>query len=278
VTKAAAQDRITTTAASLAFHGFLALLPVLVAAIALLALLGLSQSTLHHLLHDTSVLLPAQMSQVINQELARPGSRSVNVFEVIGGVAVALWSSMEAMSALEIALDVAYEEPRDRGFLRRRLVALPLIGVSLVLGGAASILLVLGTPLEGLLPKAFALVRPEYHALLFLARYGGALILVMLLLSVYYSFGTSSRNQRWEWISPGSIAAALGWVLVAAAFSFYLDHFGHETRSYGALAGVAVTLLWMFLTSIAILLGAELNRELERVTVADYEAPQRLPG
>jgi len=252
-------------AASLAFHGFLALLPILIAAVGLLGLVGLSGNSLHHLLHATSVLLPAQMSQVLNQQLLKPPSRQVNVLEFVLGLVVALWSSVEAMSALQVALDVAYEVPRDRGFVGRRVVAFPLIGVTVLLGGVASVLLVFGDDLVKLLPSAFALVRPEFHALLLVVRYGGSLLLVMLLLSAYYSFGPARERPSWEWVSPGSIVAAAGWVVAAAAFSFYLDHFGHESRDYGALAGVAVTLLWMFLTAVVVLFGAELNRELERM-------------
>lgn len=244
-------------AASLAFHGFLALLPILIAAVGLFGLIGLSSSALHSLLHATSVLLPSQMSSILKDQLLKPNKR-VNVAELVLGLAVAMWSSIEAMSALQIALDVAYEVPRDRGFLGRRTVAIPLIAVTTVLGGAASILLVLGSPLARLFPGSL-------HLVLSVVRYGGSLVLLMLLLSVFYSFGPARTRPRWEWISPGSVVATIGWVLCALGFSFYLDHFGHEARTYGALAGVAVTLLWMYLTAAVILLGAEMNRELERM-------------
>ncbi|MHB1988118.1 MAG: YihY/virulence factor BrkB family protein [Acidimicrobiales bacterium] len=280
VTRESARDRITMIAASLAFHGFLAMLPVLIAVIGLLGLLGLAPSTLHGVLHATSVLLPRQMSQVLNQQLSRPPSRQVNIVEVIVGFAVALWSAIEAMAALQVALDVAYEVQRDRGFIGRRLVAIPLIGISLLFGGIASVLLVLGAPLARLLPPAVSLVKPEYHVLLLVVRYGGSLVLVMLLLSSYYSFGPARSARTWDWVSPGSIVAASGWVLTAAGLSFYLDHFAHESRTYGALAGVAVTLLWMFVTAVVVLFGAELNRELERVaaTRADADRSARLPS
>jgi membrane protein len=252
-------------AASLAFHGFLALLPILIAAVGLLGLVGLSSGALHQLLHATDVLLPAQMSQVLNQQLLNPASKQENLVELVLGLAVAFWSSVEAMSALQVALDVAYEVPRDRGFVGRRVVALPLIGVTVLLGGVASVLLVLGDEVARLLPSGLALVKPEFHAVLLVIRYGGSLLLVMLLLSAYYSFGPAQARPAWDWVSPGSIVAAIGWVVAAAGFSFYLDHFGHESRDYGALAGVAVTLLWMFLTGVVVLFGAELNRELERM-------------
>lgn len=265
-------------AASMAFHGFLAMLPVLIALVGLFGLIGLSPGALHTLLHATSVLLPSQMSEEINSQLLKPSSRQVNLAAASLGFAVALWSSIEAMASLQVALDVAYEVPRDRGFIGRRLMATPLIGVTIVLGGVASLLLVLGSPLASLLPSAVAIVRPEYHALLLVIRYGGALILLMLLLSAYYSFAPSHARAHWEWVSPGSVVAALGWVLTSAGLSFYLDNFAHETRTYGALAGVAVTLLWLFVTATVILFGAELNRELERMATepgVDPDQPAR---
>jgi membrane protein len=254
-------------AASLAFHGFLALLPVVVATVALLDLVGLSSAQLHHLVHAISVLLPEQMAKILNGELLKPPSRRVNVVEVVLGLVVALWSSVEAMAALQVALDAAYEAPGDRGLVGRRLMALPLIGVTVVLGAVASVLLVLGGPIGHLLPAGT-------HPLLSVLRYGGSLVLMTLLLSSYYSFGPTMGASVWEWVSPGGVLAAVGWVLTSLGFSFYLDHFGHESRTYGALAGVAVTLLWFFLTAVVVLFGAELNRGLERLC----ELPRRETG
>jgi membrane protein len=255
----AARDRVTMFGASLAFHAFLALLPILIAAVGLLGLVGLSTAALHSLVHTTSVLLPAQMAAILNHQLIKPPSRQVNLAEVVLGLLVALWSSVEATAALQIALDVAYEMRRDRGFIGRRLMAVPLIVLTLVLGGVASVLLVLGDPLRHLLPSGLSV-------LITVLRYAGSLLLVVLLLSAYYNFGPARERVEWEWISPGSVVATLGWIGVALLYSFYLDHFGHESQTYGALAGVAVTLLWMFLTAVLILFGAELNRELERAT------------
>lgn len=248
-------------AASLAFHGFLAVLPVILAVGALLDLVGLSSHSLHSLLHAVGVLLPSQMSRVVTAQLLKPPSSRTNVAEVVVGLAVATWSAVEAMASLQVALDVAYEVPRDRGFVGRRLVACPLLVVTLVFGGTASVLLVLGGPIGSLVPGGFVPV-------LSVIRYAGSLVLVVLLLSTLYSFGPARNEANWEWISPGGIAGAAGWILSCLGFSFYLDHFAHTSRTDGALAGVAVTLLWLFLTSIVILYGAELNRELERMADA----------
>jgi len=260
----AIEDRVTTSAASLAFHWFLAIFPAIVAAVGLVGLVGLSASQLRSLVHGVDVILPVQMSQTIDQALRNPVKGAGGGVEVVGGLLVALWSGVEAMAALQVGLDVAFEVRSDRGFVRRRVVAVPLLVLTVVLGGAASGLLVLGDPIRALLPSSVALARSTFDAAWVVVRWAGALALIVLLLSVYYSFGPNRDRTRLRWVSPGALAAAVGWLGASAAFSFYLNHFGHESLTYGAFAGVAALLLWLYLTGLAVMLGAELDCELDR--------------
>lgn len=259
-----ARDRITTNAAGLAFHWFLAIFPAIVAAVGVLGLVGLSATQRRSLVHGIAVVLPVQASQTIDTALRNPLTGAGGGVEVAVALAVALWSAVEAMAALQIGLDVAYEIEADRGFVRRRVVALPLLGLTVALGGAASGLSVLGDPIRSLLPSSVALARPTFDATWVAIRWVGALALVMLLLSAYYALGPNHPRARLRLVSPGAAAAALGWLAASAAFSFYLDHFGHQSRTYGAFAGVAALLLWLFVTAVAVLLGAELDAELAR--------------
>jgi membrane protein len=260
----AAQDRISSSAASLAFHWFLAVFPAAVAAIGLAGVVGLSPSTVQHLLHGIGVLLPVQVSQVLDQALRRPPSGRAGGLGVALGVAVALWSAVEAQASLQVGLDVAFEVHGDRGFIGRRLMALPLVALTVALGGSASVLLVLGDPLRRLLPKSFPLVTPAFDATWELLRFGAAVVLILILLSAYYALGPKRARFRWRWLSVGSATAGAGWVIASVAFATYLDHFGHESRTYGAFAGVAVLALWLYLTAMAVLLGAEIDAEIER--------------
>jgi len=268
-------DRITTSAGSLAFHWFLAVFPATVAAIGLAGLVDLPPSDLHHLLHAIGVLLPEQVSAVLSQAILHPDRAAASRLELIFGIAVALWSTVEATAALQVGLDVACEVEGDRGFVGRRLMALPLVAATLVLGGSATVLLVLGDPVRRLLPLHVPLVRPAFDALWDLLRFGGSVLLVMILLSTYYSLGPRREHLRWRWISAGSITAGAGWLAASFGFAFYLDHFGHESRTYGAFAGVAVLALWLYLTAIAVLFGAELDTELARPRTAGDSAPSR---
>jgi membrane protein len=260
----AVEDRITTSAAGMAFHWFLAIFPALVAAVAAVGLVGLTASQLRSLVHGLDVLLPVQISQTIDQALRNPARGTGGGVEVAVGLAVALWSATEAMAALQVGLDVAFEVSSDRGFVRRRLAAVPLLVLTVVLGGAASGLLVLGDPIRSLLPSWLSLARSTFDAAWVAIRWAGALALVVLLLSAYYSFGPNRKRSRMRWVSPGAVVAAVGWLAASAAFSFYLSHFGHQSRSYGAFAGVAALLLWLYLTAVAVMLGAELDCEIGR--------------
>ena len=266
-------DRITTSAASLAFHWFLAIFPATLAAVALVGIVGLSASQLRSLVHGVNVVLPVQMSQTIDEALRNPTKGAGGGVEVALGLAVALWSAVEAMAALQVGLDVAFEVSSDRGFVRRRLVAVPLLVLTVLLGGAASGLLVLGDPIRALLPSSVALARSTSDAAWSVVRWAGAMALVVLLLSAYYSFGPNRKRSRLEWVSPGAVVAAVGWLGASAAFSFYLDHFGHESRTYGAFAGVAALLLWLYLTGLVVMLGAELDCELNRRPADVLPAP-----
>lgn len=256
---ASARDRIPNSAASLAFHGFLALATAVVAAVGIVDLVGLSPAVLERLIKDVDVLVPVQLANTIDQALQRPGSTGGWVAAVIGSAA-ALWAAVEAMAALQVGLDIAYEVASDPGFVRRRLRAVPLVLITVVLGGAAFALLVLGDPIRSLLPASFVLARSASDVLWEVVRWAGALFLIVTLLTIYYRLGPNRPRPR-RWISVGAAAAATLWVAAAAGFSFYLSRFGHESRTYGAFAGVAVLMLWLYLAGIAVLFGAELDRQ-----------------
>jgi membrane protein len=220
--------------------------------------------------------MPSQTSQILSQALVHKATKGTSRVEVVLGILVAVWSATEAMAALQIGLDVAYEVRRDRGYFGRRAMAVPLLVLTLVLGGSASTLLVLGDPIRRLLPSHFPLVTPAASFAWSALRWGGALVLIMLLLSAYYAVGPRRERFTWRWVTPGSVVATLGWLAASAAFSLYLNRFGDETHSYGAFADVAVLLLWLYLTGLAVLVGAELNSEAERLR--PRTAPEGLPS
>jgi membrane protein len=259
----ASRNRITTSAGSLSFHWFLAIFPAIVALTGVAGLVGLSGHELDSVIHGVGIVLPSGVSQVLTEALRRPGSARASVLEVVLGLVVALWSGVESMAALQVGLDLAYEVESDRGFVGRRLMALPLLAATVVLGATAFALIVLGPPLATLVHRDVPLAG-MVSVLFNIVRLVGALVAVMLLMSVFYALGPNRTHVRFRWVTPGSLVATLGWLLASVLFSVYLNDFGHEATSYGAFADIAILLLWLFFAAIAVLVGAELDHVLEQ--------------
>jgi len=207
------------------------------------------------------VLLPATTAKVFEQALTSPGPRSSSVLALVFGGLVSLWANIEAAVALQFALDMAYETSGDRGFLARRLRALALVGVTLVFGGGAFLLLIVGGPLGSLLAPAGG---SWFHFLWTALRWVVGVACVVVLISLYDYLAPNREERRWRLLSVGGAVSTALWLGIAACYSVYLDRVGHTSRAYGTFAGVITLLVWLFLTAVAILLGAELNRELER--------------
>ena len=190
------------------------------------------------------------------------------------GLSVALWSAMNGTKAIISALNVAYEERERRGFLRLNLVAL-----LFTLGGILGVVLALAVIVVVPAALAFAWPGPLAAAAVRACSFGLLLGFVMLGLALLYRFAPSRAGARWCWITPGSLLAAGLWLAASLAFSFYVGNFGAYDAAYGALGGVVVALLWFYLSAYAVILGAELNAELELQTRRDTTtAPVRPMG
>ena len=264
VGKSTAKNRMTLASAGLAFHGFLAIFPALIAAVGLARLVGLSPHALTAVIHDLGVLLPHSVASILVDALQSTGSRRADLIAVIVGLLVAIWSSIEAISALQQALDVAFDVPKPHGFLVRRVRAIPLLGVTIVLAGAAVALLVFGPAIERLIAVDLPVgLHGLLDVLSWVVRIAGALIAITLLLSLYYGSATGRSWRDWRALSPGGGLATLGWVVASLGYSLYLTHSAGESVTYGPLAGVAVLLLWLYLTFVMILLGAEVDHALD---------------
>jgi len=267
VLRHAKRDRVTVLAGSLAYRWFLSLFPAIIALLGVTSLLRLPQKTISALVHGAGTALPPGASEVLSSALTHAHERTTGAAgAVVAASIVAIWSASSSMSVLQSSLDMAEEIPSDRRFLAKRVVAVGLILAVAVLGGAASALVVFGAPVGRAIDGAVPVAGTVFVAAWTAVRWVSAVVLVMTLFAVIYWIGPNRESPRWTWLSPGALVGTVVWVLASLAFSLFTSHFGSYGRTYGAFAGVAILIFWLYVSGAAVLLGAEINAEVARLS------------
>ncbi|MDQ3978935.1 MAG: YihY/virulence factor BrkB family protein, partial [Actinomycetota bacterium] len=257
-------DRGALTAAGMAFYWFLAVFPALLAFIGFVGLIGVGDEFAEKLNDAIGSFLPGDAAEVLTPSLEDGGKASGSGFAAIFGTAVALFSASAGMVALQGGLNVVYDVPEDRKYLKARLYAVLLLVVTAVLGGVATAAIVFGAPIGEQLAENLGAAGTGFVVLWTVGRWVVGILALSLLFASYYYLGPNRESPRWTWISPGGVLATLIWLAASLGFSIYVGSFGSYAETYGSLAGVVVLLLWLFLSGLAIVLGGELNAELER--------------
>ena len=259
------KDRLSIIAAGVAFYGLLAVFPGL---IALVALYGLAFDP-HQVEQQIGALrgfLPPEAADLLLTQLSDLTSTDSTALSVgaIGGLLLALWSASAGMRTLMEALNIAYNEEEKRGFISFYGTAL-LLTLAAIVGTVIAIALVVAAPIVlGLLGLD--------ETMKWLATAVGALILMatmMLGLAVTYRYAPSRDKPRWRWVSWGAVIATVLWVVGSVLFSLYVTRFGNYNETYGSVGAIVILLMWFLLSSYAVLIGAEVNAEMERQTRKD---------
>jgi membrane protein len=186
------------------------------------------------------------------------------------GILTALWSASSGMKALVTGVNLAYDETETRKFVKLRGLALLLTLGAMLLVGVALATIVGYPPIADTLPTALRwLVAIVRFVIL-----GGLLVVA---LAVLYRYAPDRDQPKWSWVSWGSGIAALLWVLATIGFALYANFFGNCNKTYGALAGVIILMFWLFLSALVVLVGAELNTEMELQTAKDTTAGPTKP-
>ena len=259
-------DRGTLTAAGMAFYWFLAIFPALLAAVGMLGLFNVSADFVEDLTARLTSALPG-VSEILIGAIEESTQTGGSVLAALFGLAAALWSASSGAVGMQIGLDVAYDVKDDRKFIKKRLVAFELLLAVLVLGGVATALVVFGAPLGDVLRDNLPF-GSAFVVLWTVTRFVVGLIALVGLFAAIYYLAPNRDTPKWVWVSPGGILAGAIWLVASLGFSIYVKNFSNYAETYGPISGVVVLLLWLYLTALAVILGGELNAELERQSAA----------
>jgi membrane protein len=259
--KAFKEDELTIWAAALTYFGVLSIFPALLVVVSFLGLLG--NSATNSLLKNLEEVAPGPAQEIFSNAIKNlQGAESASGVAFVIGLATAIWASSGYVDGFMGASNAIHDVEEDRELKKKLPVRIGLTLVLMVLAGAIAFAVTLTGGLAKSTGDVLGIGDTAVDVWAF-AKWPVLLFLVALLLAILY-WGAQSAKVPFRLVSPGSLLAVVGWVVASIGFAFYVSNFGSYNKTYGALAGPIIFLLWLWITNLCVLLGAELDAELDR--------------
>ncbi len=258
------EDRLSLIAAGVSFYLILALVPGIAGAVSLYGLFS-DPAQVTEQFESLSRILPREVHDTVASELRRVASSGrVAGFGAVLSLLLVFWSGSRGMLALLEAMNIVYEEPERRGFFKLNAMAL-----LFTLGGIVLVIIAVLAIVAGRSVLTFLGLGAWSASAIAVGRWLVLVLVSLSALSLLYRFGPNRENARWRWVSWGAGLATIVWLVASYLFSFYLSHFGNYNKTYGSLGAVAVLLMWLYISTFVVLLGGELDAEMEHQTSID---------
>ena len=256
-------DHCTDLAAALTYYAVLALFPAAIALISLLGVVGQGQSSVNQVLTVLKPLVSPSTLDSVGHALQQISTSPGAGLGLVLGIAGALWSASGYVGAFGRSMNAVYEIDEGRPFWKLRPVMLVVTLLAIVLVALVLLMLVVSGPLASSLGSVLGLSSQAVTAWN-IAKWPVIALFVVLIVALLYYATPNVRQPKFRWLSIGAVVAIVVWILASAAFAYYVATFGSYNKTYGSLAGAVVVLLWLWITNLALLFGAELDSELER--------------
>lgn len=266
-------DRLLATAGGVVFFGLLSIFPAVTALVSSYGLFA-DPATISANLQTLATMLPEGSFQIVEDQVGRVVSKGNTTLGAtfLLGLLLAIWSANAGVKSIFDALNVAYEEREKRSFIRLNSVSL-----AFTVGGIAALLLMVGAVVAFPLALNHLGMAPESKLIVALARWPLLFLILLVALAILYRFAPSRDAPRWQWLSLGAVTAALLWIAGSALLSWYLSEFANYNATYGSLGAAIGLMMWMWMSAIVIMFGAELNSEIERQTLRDTTTGEPKP-
>jgi membrane protein len=260
-------DELLDRAAALGFYFLLALFPLIIFLFSLIGVLVNPGSDLQaRIFHSIARVAPPEATDLVARTLSEV-LRSGGGAKITFGIVLTLWFASGGMTALMAALNAAYDVRETRSWLKTHWMAMALTVCMSVLVISALMLVLFGGNIAGFVEQQTRL-GGVFVGTWKVLQWPAALALMVLAFAVIYYFAPDVEDQKWYWITPGSIVCVLLWMAVSLGFRAYLSFYNQYSATYGSLGAVIILMMWLYLTGIAILLGAEINAEIEHAAAA----------